>query len=392
LKGKNYLLVTIIAMIALVLVSLPVKASPYVKFFIVDESGTGIVPAVRLDVGEFIYADLNSPALAKVSAGDKRLSPVWMFDGTDWIYYKAGSSVVAADLDVGTPLKPTGTNWGSIKHVDSIPNVSPTQRYDQGEWIYNDKDASAAVSAGDVRYYPVPGYTLGSTVVATDTDVGKALIAFFSNTASKYERMADNLIANGVYDFAKVLVDVGIDCDLADNSTTGVSGWGFTVQTDPAVLTPVGAIGGEAAGGGYFLQDYIGRASFMYPPAAKLLTSVGSNYMDVTEQLTPSVGVGAGNQSAPPDYIAPPEKLVTLQYSPLSNTTGSAITLVQAARGNYMTADGEWHSVDMISGYYYEITAVPEFPLGIGVLMALAPMIPIIYLWRTRPKRRVTNQ
>lgn len=31
----------------------------------------------------------------------------------------------------------------------------------------------------------------------------------------------------------------------------------------------------------------------------------------------------------------------------------------------------------------------PEFPLGIGLLMAIAPAIPIIYKWRTRPKKKV---
>jgi hypothetical protein len=35
---------------------------------------------------------------------------------------------------------------------------------------------------------------------------------------------------------------------------------------------------------------------------------------------------------------------------------------------------------------------VPEFPLGIGILLGLAPAIPLIYLWRTRPKRRVQKQ
>jgi hypothetical protein len=32
---------------------------------------------------------------------------------------------------------------------------------------------------------------------------------------------------------------------------------------------------------------------------------------------------------------------------------------------------------------------VPEFPLGIELLIALAPMIAIVYLWRTRPRRKV---
>jgi hypothetical protein len=31
---------------------------------------------------------------------------------------------------------------------------------------------------------------------------------------------------------------------------------------------------------------------------------------------------------------------------------------------------------------------VPEFPLGIGMLMAIAPMIAIAYVWRLRKKHR----
>jgi hypothetical protein len=30
---------------------------------------------------------------------------------------------------------------------------------------------------------------------------------------------------------------------------------------------------------------------------------------------------------------------------------------------------------------------VPEFPLGLGILMALAPMIPIVYIWRLRKNK-----
>jgi hypothetical protein len=31
----------------------------------------------------------------------------------------------------------------------------------------------------------------------------------------------------------------------------------------------------------------------------------------------------------------------------------------------------------------------PEFPLGIGILLGLAPAIPVIYLWRRRPRKQV---
>jgi hypothetical protein len=35
------------------------------------------------------------------------------------------------------------------------------------------------------------------------------------------------------------------------------------------------------------------------------------------------------------------------------------------------------------------IPVVPEFPLGIGVLMSLVALVPIVYVWRTRPKKKV---
>lgn len=34
---------------------------------------------------------------------------------------------------------------------------------------------------------------------------------------------------------------------------------------------------------------------------------------------------------------------------------------------------------------------VPEFPLGIGVVLGLAPAILVIYIWRTRPRKRVST-
>ncbi|HKZ93489.1 MAG TPA: cohesin domain-containing protein [Candidatus Bathyarchaeia archaeon] len=32
---------------------------------------------------------------------------------------------------------------------------------------------------------------------------------------------------------------------------------------------------------------------------------------------------------------------------------------------------------------------IPEFPLGIGVLMSIVALVPIVYMWRTRPKKKV---
>jgi hypothetical protein len=32
---------------------------------------------------------------------------------------------------------------------------------------------------------------------------------------------------------------------------------------------------------------------------------------------------------------------------------------------------------------------VPEFPLGIGLIFAVAPLISVVYLWRIKPKKKV---
>jgi len=41
-----------------------------------------------------------------------------------------------------------------------------------------------------------------------------------------------------------------------------------------------------------------------------------------------------------------------------------------------------------VDAYYAGIPDGPEFPLGIGLMIAIAPAIPIVYLWRIRKKRR----
>jgi len=43
-----------------------------------------------------------------------------------------------------------------------------------------------------------------------------------------------------------------------------------------------------------------------------------------------------------------------------------------------------------MDAYYVAIPVIPEFPLGLASIMILAPLIPIVYLWRTRQKRKVT--
>lgn len=384
MRGKKYLLVPIIAIIALAMVSLPVKASPYINFFVnyrdpLTGVGSDIIPGVDPKVGEFIYKDTNLPGNYKVGATDVRLTPVKYMG----MSYAAGSTVAAGDADVGLTTK---TAWGAVKHRDTGATAS---YYDFGEYIYRDVDASGTVTAGDVRYSPVPGYLLGSTVAAGDTDVGGALVTFKSGSPN-YERWAEYvvdsppLIANGVYDFAHVFVDVMIDTDIPDSSFTGVVGVGFAVKVDPSVLTPYGGLGGAT---GYFLADFIARAGLSGYSTSLLVTPM-ADYIDDSEMIMPTPPIGAGNQSTyPGEFLA--EKLVTLLFTPQSQTAWSPIDLVYDPKGNYMTPDGLWHTVTMIDGNYCPPPPVPEFPLGIAPIIMLAPLIPIVYLWRKRPKRRV---
>jgi len=33
--------------------------------------------------------------------------------------------------------------------------------------------------------------------------------------------------------------------------------------------------------------------------------------------------------------------------------------------------------------------SVPEFPLGVGILLSMVTLIPVLYVWRTRPRKKV---
>jgi hypothetical protein len=41
-----------------------------------------------------------------------------------------------------------------------------------------------------------------------------------------------------------------------------------------------------------------------------------------------------------------------------------------------------------MDGYYVKIPSAPEFPLGLGIVTSLATLIPVIYLWRSKSKRK----
>src|SRR5262249_22183964 len=104
----------------------------------------------------------------RISAGDVRLTAT--FAGA------AGTVVGANDGDVGLPL--IGFyNFNAIneRHAE---NVNANGRYDNGEFIYNDRDNTSTVAVGDVRLTAVAAFAAGSVVAAGDADLGNALVDF----------------------------------------------------------------------------------------------------------------------------------------------------------------------------------------------------------------------
>jgi hypothetical protein len=113
--------------------------------------------------GEPVYNDADGDG--KVNAGDTRLTA--SFGGA------AGSVVAAGDPDDGLPL--TGFyDFNAINERHS-ENVMANQRFDNGEFIYNDVDNSRTVTAGDIRLMPVGAFAAGSVVAVGDADLGNPL-------------------------------------------------------------------------------------------------------------------------------------------------------------------------------------------------------------------------
>lgn len=322
--------------------------------------------------GEAIYKDLISPTLFKVHAGDVRLTPV--SDGMGG-WYPAGSTVGAMDFDVGNTIK-SAANWGTVKHAE---NVAVDTFYSYGEFIY--KAAGTTVAVGDTRYSKIPGYKLGSVVAGGDLDIGTALTTFKPSTAAHYERFTDNLDATvNAYDFARLYVSVFMTTDIPNDTPDGMRGFQMKCSADPTVLTPLAAKGGVA--GVNVLASYL--ADIGSPLTTGFVQSLGADYIEMSENILGDVPNGAGDLYN--DYYP----LVTFVFIPQSQIDYSPIHLnPYPGSGDYQDAGTlTWHQVTLTDGNY-NVPSAPEFPLGIGALMSIVALIPVIYMWQTRKPRRV---
>ena len=123
------------------------------------------------------YVVNNRAENGRISPNDQRMQAS-TFGG-----FAAGTFVAAADADAGVPLIFFANRNGlNERHAE---NIAVNDRYDAGEFIYNDADDSMDVSVGDVRLTDVPGSGAAGTVVAAgDADIGTDLIDFAENVES----------------------------------------------------------------------------------------------------------------------------------------------------------------------------------------------------------------
>jgi len=70
------------------------------------------------------------------------------------------------------------------------------------------------------------------------------------------------------------------------------------------------------------------------------------------------------------------------------NADAGAGSLIDLYDATFVSTGKIVYPVTPVDGTYGTVV-VPEFPLGLGILMTIAAAIPVVYIWRTRPKRRV---
>jgi len=178
----------------------------------------------------------------------------------------------------------------------------------------------------------------------------------------------------------KISVNIKIEVSgIADYTQEGITGWRMNVAVDPDVLgiyTPPQCAGATF---GYFLYDFTMDQGYSQPTLFPGTADPSSgNWYDLQENIlpTPPGGAGAGFSG---------KKLVTLAFNSKSQTAYSRIDLMDV---EYVDTTGTSYPVDEVIGGNYNNPEVPEFPSGIGLLMAIAPMIAIIYIWRLRKKSK----
>ena len=116
----------------------------------------------------------------------------------------------------------------------------------------------------------------------------------------------------------------------------------------------------------------------------------GSNYdLPYTENATQAKLQADGSTITDPSYCLLAIIKLTSIAVPPGGYPGSALHLsdIIMLQGD-TTTNYFYTSGGTTMDAYYVAQPVPEFPLGVGLATSLATLIPIIYLWRRRPKKK----
>jgi hypothetical protein len=127
----------------------------------------------------------------------------------------------------------------------------------------------------------------------------------------------------------------------------------------------------------------------------------------------PDTGTGEAEPETPMTEIPPATSPIDSRWHMVYPTYSRMFTITswtdQDGGGNFDPSDqfdfrfddqpveepDHWAHLDSVSTDIWvteksrEPSGVPEFPLGIGLLMSLVALIPVIYVWRTKPKKKV---
>lgn len=184
-------------------------------------------------------------------------------------------------------------------------------------------------------------------------------------------------------------VEVWIDTPLEWRDTpSGIVGWTVSLQVDPTIVEPLSALqwpdtdfDGTSNGFlGWFLSEY--GYNWMGYSVAFLVGGIDKSAGIIREAAEAILGfetLGKGAGGGP----YPLMKFVIRTNASVTDITTaySPLTIFDAY---FTTVDGVKHPVDIVEGGHYGSPPIPEFPLGLGIIMMLTPAIPIIYLWRRR--------
>jgi len=148
--------------------------------------GRALIPFGDLDLGEPLAPFVANEKHAENLASDTKYNPgEWIYNDVDNSFSVTNDDKRLTSVTIGTTTYPAGSIVTSGYALIGFASNEKYYDYDftttftTEDWIYRDSDVSNTVTAGDKRLSNVTignkSYPAGSTVLASDTDVGLVL-------------------------------------------------------------------------------------------------------------------------------------------------------------------------------------------------------------------------